>query len=54
MPDSPQKILLVDDEPDITYIVEFLLNYNGFTVGKINDSTEALPEIQNTLSSSSI
>lgn len=45
MSESPAKILLVDDEPDITYIVEFILTHGGFEVHKINDSTLALDEL---------
>jgi DNA-binding response OmpR family regulator len=40
-----RKILLVDDEPDITYIVEFILSTAGFEVVRINDSRKAIPEL---------
>ena len=48
MADSVKKILQVDDEPDITYIVEFVLSSGGFEVHKKNDSTEAIPELLKT------
>lgn len=41
-----KKILQVDDEPDITYIVEFILTSGGFEVKRLNDSTLAVSELQ--------
>lgn len=38
-----KRVLMIDDEPDITYIVEFILNSAGFKVETINDPTEAIP-----------
>lgn len=40
------RILLVDDEPDITFIVEFILTSGGFEVVRLNDSTLALDELK--------
>lgn len=41
-----KKILLVDDEPDITFIVEFLLANANFKVTRLNDATLALGELK--------
>ena len=40
-----KKILQVDDEPDITYIVEFVLTNGGFEVSRLNDSSKAIEEL---------
>ncbi len=40
-----KHILLVDDEPDITYIVEFILSTSGFDVTRLNDSREVVKEL---------
>jgi two-component system alkaline phosphatase synthesis response regulator PhoP len=40
------RILLVDDEPDITFIVEFILNSGGFEVTRLNDSTKTIEELK--------
>jgi len=40
-----KKILLVDDEPDITYIVEFILSTAGFEVVRINESKKAVSNL---------
>jgi DNA-binding response OmpR family regulator len=37
-----KKILLVDDEPDITYTIKNLLEENGFKVDEFNDPILAL------------
>src|SRR5918995_5359077 len=37
-----KRILLVDDEPDVTYTVEKVLESNGFIVCSYNDPTLAL------------
>jgi len=37
-----KRILLVDDEPDVTYTVEKVLENNGLVVGSYNDPTLAL------------
>ena len=37
-----KRILLVDDEPDVTYTVEKVLENNGFIVCSYNDPTLAL------------
>ncbi|MFH1873889.1 MAG: response regulator [Pseudomonadota bacterium] len=42
-----KKILHIDDEPDITYVVEFVLSSNGFEVGILSDSTQAVSELLN-------
>ncbi|MBT3182008.1 MAG: response regulator transcription factor [Deltaproteobacteria bacterium] len=49
MKEIAKKILLVDDEPDITYIVDFVLKNGGFDVKTINDSTTVLDEIKKSL-----
>lgn len=46
MAEKDRKILLVDDEPDMTYIVEFVLSSAGFEVTRLNDSREALSELR--------
>ncbi len=46
MTDEPKKILHVDDEIDIIYIVEFVLSNGGFEVKRLDDSTLALDELQ--------
>ncbi|MFH1830231.1 MAG: response regulator [Pseudomonadota bacterium] len=46
MANDNMKILLVDDEPDITYIVEFVLSSAGFEVTHINDSRQAMSELE--------
>lgn len=46
MAEALPKILLVDDEQDITYVVQFLLSHSGFDVLVINDSTKALAELR--------
>jgi len=45
MVEEKKKILQVDDEPDITYIVEFVLTNGGFDVVRLNDSTQTIPEL---------
>jgi len=45
MTEEKKKILQVDDEPDITYIVEFVLTNGGFDVIRLNDSTLAINEL---------
>ncbi|MFA4873959.1 MAG: response regulator [bacterium] len=47
MSDEAKKILLIEDEPDITYLVEFILSTAGFGVQKINDSTLSIQEMLN-------
>jgi two-component system response regulator ChvI len=37
-----KRILLVDDEPDVTYTLEIVLEYNGFRVDSYTDPTLAL------------
>jgi len=42
-PDQEQKrILIVDDEPDLTRLCSLALEYHKFTVDTFNDSEEAL------------
>jgi DNA-binding response OmpR family regulator len=41
-----KKILLVDDEPDITYTIKNLLEENGFKVDEFNDPILALNNYQ--------
>jgi DNA-binding response OmpR family regulator len=45
MEEAKKKILLVDDEPDITFIVEFVLSSAGFEITRLNDPREAVPEL---------
>lgn len=45
MTDTPKKILHVDDEPDITFIIEFVLTSGGFDVVRLNDSSKAVDEL---------
>ncbi len=40
-----KKVLVMDDEPDITYIIEFLLTNAGFEVTRLNDSMKAVDEL---------
>jgi DNA-binding response OmpR family regulator len=37
-----KKILVVDDEPDLTMLSKLALEYHGFTVDTINDPQKAL------------
>jgi DNA-binding response OmpR family regulator len=37
-----KKILLVDDEPDVTYTIKNILKDNGFAVDTFNDLILAL------------
>ena len=37
-----KKILLVDDEPDVTYTIKMVLENNGFVVDSYNDPTLAV------------
>ena len=37
-----KKILLVDDEPDLTYTIKRILEDNGFKVDSFNDPISAL------------
>jgi len=39
---SPKKILIVDDEPDITSTFDMILQMNGFEVNSYNDPLLAL------------
>ena len=39
---SPRKILIVDDEPDITSTFDMILQMNGFEVNTYNDPLLAL------------
>jgi CheY-like chemotaxis protein len=39
---SSRRILLVDDEPDVTYAIEKILENNGFVVCSYNDPTLVL------------
>jgi DNA-binding response OmpR family regulator len=45
MAENLKKVLMVDDEPDITYIIEFLLSNGGFDVKILNDSSKAVAEL---------
>jgi len=37
-----KKVLLIDDEPDLTYTIKNILEDNGFKVDEFNDSILAL------------
>jgi DNA-binding response OmpR family regulator len=37
-----KRILVVDDEPDLTMLCKLALEYHGFTVDTINDPQKAL------------
>ena len=43
---SGQSIMIVDDEPDITYIIKKFLEVNGMEVDAFNDAEEALSHFQ--------
>lgn len=45
MNDKKHRLLLVDDEPDLTYIIEFILSSAGFEVVRCNTSKNALSEL---------
>jgi two-component system, OmpR family, phosphate regulon response regulator PhoB len=45
MPEITKKILHVDDEPDISYVIEFLLANGGFEVKTLDDSSLAVAEL---------
>ncbi len=45
MAENLKKVLMVDDEPDITYIIEFLLSNGGFEVRILNASSKTVPEL---------
>jgi DNA-binding response OmpR family regulator len=42
LPQQGKKILVVDDEPDLTMLSKLALEYHGFTVDTINDPQKAL------------
>ncbi len=46
MTEQTKKILHVDDEPDITFIIEFVLTSGGFDVVRLNDSSKAVSELE--------
>jgi DNA-binding response OmpR family regulator len=37
-----KRILLIDDEPDITFTIKDILEYNGFQIDSFNDPILAL------------
>ena len=45
MKQAAKRIMIVDDEPDITYLVGFMLSSAGFEVTQLNDAREALPRL---------
>ncbi|MBU0504938.1 MAG: response regulator [bacterium] len=47
MSEIVKKILHVDDEPDISYVIEFLLTNGGFEVKTLDDSSLAVAELLN-------
>jgi DNA-binding response OmpR family regulator len=40
------KILIVDDEPDLTQVYSLVLEYHGFKVDSFNDPQEALSKFE--------
>jgi DNA-binding response OmpR family regulator len=41
-----KRILIVDDEPDLTKLCSLALEYHGFKVDTFNDSQEALSNFE--------
>ena len=41
-----KRILLIDDEPDITFTIKDILEDNGFQVDSFNDPILALNSVQ--------
>jgi DNA-binding response OmpR family regulator len=39
-----QKVMIVEDDEDILFVVTFILKQNGFTVIPISDGEKAIPE----------
>ena len=46
MPDSDARVLVVDDEPNITDLVALALRYEGFSVEKAGSGRAALSAVQ--------
>ena len=44
--DNNNRILVVDDEPDLTKVSTLALEYHGFTVDTFNDPQEALSKFK--------
>jgi len=44
MSNSKQKILIVDDEPDILELIEYNLNKEGYQVSTASNGQEAVAE----------
>jgi len=42
----PDKILIVDDEPNIVIPIQFLMEQNGFTVATAYNGSEALEKVK--------
>jgi two-component system, OmpR family, response regulator ChvI len=43
---AQKKILIVDDEPDVTFTIKVILTSNGYQVDAFEDSEEALTEFR--------
>jgi len=44
---NDKKILVVDDEPDVTDLIEYKLGNEGFDVRSLNNPAEVMREVQN-------
>ena len=44
---SRKKILIVDDEPDVTFTIKVILTSNGYQVDAFEDAEEALARFRN-------
>ena len=43
--DKKRKVLIVDDEPDVTFLLSTVLEFNGFEVKITNTGKDALKEL---------
>jgi two-component system, OmpR family, phosphate regulon response regulator PhoB len=46
MPNRSQRILVIDDEPDVTELVSYQLRAKGFQVEALNDPTQSIARIR--------
>lgn len=44
---STQRVLMIEDEEDVAYIVRYLLERHGFVVEQASDGRQALDRIEN-------
>ena len=47
MSETPRKVLIVDDEPNIVTALEFLLKQNGYDIRLAANGAEALEQVEN-------